>query len=134
MRYGKLAAQVRETFNQRFWNAATGCLHDVLDGPGGDDASIRPNQLFAISLTHPVLEQRHWASVIKLIQSTLLTTVGLRTLAPGHADYKAHYRGDLLARDAAYHQGTVWPWLIGHFIDAYLKVQPGSAALSDTHR
>jgi predicted glycogen debranching enzyme len=127
-RYLQLASQVRETFNLRFWNATCSCLHDVLDGPAGTDASIRPNQIFAISLTHPVLEQRYWRAVLDVVQSTLLTSYGLRTLAPGHADYKAHYRGNLLARDAAYHQGTVWPWLIGHFIDAYLKVRPERVA------
>ena len=126
--YSRLAAQVRETFNQRFWNASAGCLFDVLDGAAGADASIRPNQIFAISLTHPILEQRYWLPVLTVVQSTLLTSLGLRTLAPGHPDYKPHYRGDLRARDAAYHQGTVWPWLIGHFVDAYLKVQPGRVA------
>jgi predicted glycogen debranching enzyme len=123
-RYARVAAQARESFNQRFWNATEGCLFDVLDGPGGNDASIRPNQIFAISLTHPVLEQRHWQTVLEVVRRTLLTRVGLRTLAPSHPDYKSHYRGDLHARDAAYHQGTVWPWLIGHFIDASLKVEP----------
>ncbi len=127
-RYAKLAAQARASFNQRFWNAARGCLFDVLDSPGGADGAVRPNQIFAISLTHPILEQRYWQPVLTVVQDSLLTRFGLRTLSGDHPDYKAHYRGNLRARDAAYHQGTVWPWLIGHFIDAHLKIYPGRVA------
>ena len=122
--YATHANRAREAFNQRFWNARSGCLYDVIDGPDGDDASIRPNQVFAISLTHPILYERHWESVIETVRNRLLTAYGLRTLSAEHPDYKAHYRGDLRSRDAAYHQGTVWPWLIGHYIDAYLRVRP----------
>jgi len=118
------AAKARETFNRRYWNESRHCLFDVLDGPDGDDAALRPNQIFAISLTHPILEQRRWAQVVQTVHDRLLTPYGLRTLSSDHPDYKAHYRGNLRERDAAYHQGTVWPWLIGHFIDAYLKVTP----------
>lgn len=122
--YDEHANRARESFNHRYWNAATGCLYDVVDGPDGDDASIRPNQVFAISLPHPVLYQRHWEPVMEVVRNRLVTAYGLRTLNAEHADYKSHYRGDLRSRDAAYHQGTVWPWLIGHYIDAYLKVRP----------
>lgn len=122
--YDEHANRARESFNHRYWNAATGCLYDVVDGPDGDDASIRPNQVFAISLPHPVLYQRHWEPVMEVVRNRLVTAYGLRTLSAEHADYKSHYRGDLRSRDAAYHQGTVWPWLIGHYIDAYLKVRP----------
>jgi predicted glycogen debranching enzyme len=122
--YEDAAARVRETFNRRYWNEARGCLFDVLDGPDGNDAALRPNQMFAISLGFPILDEGRWASVVDVILKNLVTPYGLRTLDADHPDYKAHYRGNLRERDAAYHQGTVWPWLIGHFIDAYLKVKP----------
>jgi predicted glycogen debranching enzyme len=116
--------QVRASFNRRFWNPATGHLFDVVDGEKGDDPACRPNQVFAISLTHPVLDRERWRPVMDVVQAKLLTPVGLRSLAPGHPDYKPKYYGDLRARDAAYHQGTVWAWLIGPFIDAWLKIHP----------
>jgi predicted glycogen debranching enzyme len=119
-----LATRVRQSFNRRFWYAAGGHLYDVVDGAGGDDASIRPNQIFAISLPHPVLDPSHWAQVMGVVREQLLTPFGLRSLAPGHPDYKRTYDGDLRSRDAAYHQGTVWGWLMGPFIDAWLKVFP----------
>ncbi len=116
--------QARASFNARFWNPATGHLFDVVDGEQGDDPACRPNQLFAFSLPHPVLDRSRWEAVLGVVRERLLTPVGLRSLAPGHPDYKARYGGDLRARDAAYHQGTVWGWLIGPFIDAWLKVHP----------
>jgi predicted glycogen debranching enzyme len=119
------AAQARESFNRRFWYAEGGYLYDVVDGESGDDTACRPNQVIAISLEHPVLEQAHWRTVLDVVTDRLLTPVGLRSLAPGHPDYKAKYDGDLRSRDAAYHQGTVWAWLIGPYIDAWLKVNPG---------
>ena len=82
----------------------------------------RPNQVFAISLPHPVLDRERWEPVMKVVRERLLTPVGLRSLAPGEPDYKARYYGDLRARDAAYHQGTVWAWLIGPYVDAGLKL------------
>jgi predicted glycogen debranching enzyme len=118
------AQRTAESFNRRFWNEATGCLFDVVDGPGGDDPAVRPNQLLAISLPNPVLAPERWPAVLAVAEEQLLTPVGLRTLSPRHPDYKACYAGDLRSRDAAYHQGTVWPWLIGPFIDAWLKVHP----------
>jgi predicted glycogen debranching enzyme len=121
---GSAAGRVFDSFNRRFWNEATGCLWDVLDGEAGDDPAVRPNQLFAIALPNPVLTQDRWRVVVETAKEKLLTPVGLRSLAPGHPDYKAKYYGDLRARDAAYHQGTVWGWLIGPFIDAWLKVYP----------
>ena len=87
--------------------------------------ACRPNQLFAISLDHPVLDRDRWEPVLDVVRERLLTPVGLRSLAPGHPDYKPKYFGDLRSRDAAYHQGTVWAWLIGPFIDAWLRVHPG---------
>jgi predicted glycogen debranching enzyme len=116
--------QVRESFNKRFWAPELGYLYDVVDGELGDDPACRPNQLFAISLDHPVLDRARWPAVLEQVQQRLLTPVGLRSLAPGHPDYKARYDGDLRARDAAYHQGTVWAWLIGPFVDAWIKVHP----------
>ena len=125
-RYAGHAAQARDSFNARFWFAEGGHLYDVIDPPTGeDDPACRPNQIFAISLDHPVLVQESWASVIDVVQRELLTPVGLRSLSPHHPDYKPTYHGDLRTRDAAYHQGTVWAWLIGPFIDAWLKVHPG---------
>jgi predicted glycogen debranching enzyme len=119
------ADRVRRSFNQRFWFAEGGYLYDVVDGiPGEADPACRPNQLFAISLDHPVLDRERWPVVLEVARDRLLTPVGLRSLAPGHPDYKAGYAGDLRARDAAYHQGTVWGWLIGPFVDAWLRVYP----------
>jgi len=118
------ADKARESFNRRFWRKDGGYLYDVVDGENGDDPSFRPNQIFAISLDHPILDQARWAPVVTAVHERLLTPVGLRSLAPGEPDYKPRYFGDLRARDAAYHQGTVWAWLIGPFIDAWLKVHP----------
>lgn len=123
-RLAQHAAQARHTFNERFWYEAGPYLYDVIDGEQGDDAACRPNQLLALSLAHPILEERRWKPVLDVVQAQLLTPVGLRSLAPFHPDYKATYDGDLRARDAAYHQGTVWAWLIGPFIDAWLRVYP----------
>jgi predicted glycogen debranching enzyme len=121
----KLADATRLSFNQRFWNAQTGYLYDVVDGENGkDDPACRPNQLFAISLPHPVLDQQYWQPVLQTVKDRLLTPVGLRTLSSDHPDYKKDYHGDLRTRDAAYHQGTVWPWLIGPYIDAWSRVHP----------
>jgi predicted glycogen debranching enzyme len=123
-RLSALADRTRECFNARFWNEDTGQLFDVVDGEQGSDPACRPNQIFALSLSHPVLDEKRWEAVLHVVKEKLLTPVGLRSLAPGHPDYKPKYFGDLRARDAAYHQGTVWAWLIGPFIDAWLKVYP----------
>ncbi|RKI42880.1 glycogen debranching protein [Corallococcus sp. AB004] len=123
--YRAAAEKAHGSFNRRFWNEAGGCLYDVVDGEDGrEDASVRPNQVFAISLKHPVLRRDKWAQVLEVVRRELVTPVGLRSLAPGSRDYKPKYDGDLRARDAAYHQGTVWGWLIGHYVDATLKVSP----------
>jgi predicted glycogen debranching enzyme len=119
---------VFESFNKRFWIEERGYLYDVVDGEHGDSPLCRPNQLFAISLDHPVLDRSRWESVMEVVRSRLLTPVGLRSLAPGEPDYKAQYFGDLRTRDAAYHQGTVWGWLIGPWIDAWLKLHPDDHA------
>lgn len=118
------AEKAYASFNSRFVSEATGCLFDVIDGPDGEDDRVRPNQVFAISLRHPILDQRHWDPVLRIVEQKLVTPYGLRTLSSDHPDFRSHYRGDLRARDGAYHQGTVWPWLFGHFIDAWLKCHP----------
>jgi glycogen debranching enzyme len=118
------AARARASFNRRFWFDAGGYLYDVVDGPDGDSAECRPNQVFAISLPHPVLDPARWDSVLDAVRQRLVTPAGLRTLAPGSPGYAPRYRGGLRERDAAYHQGTVWPWLIGPWIDAWRKRHP----------
>ena len=125
--YEQHAQRAHASFNERFWFADGGYLFDVVDCNGHKDAhdvSCRPNQLFAISLDHPVLDQQRWKSVLDAVQHKLLTPLGLRSLSPDDPEYKPIYSGDLRSRDGAYHQGTVWAWLIGSFIDAWLKVHP----------
>ena len=122
------ADKAASSFNQRFWYAKGGYLYDVVDGDQGDDSSCRPNQLLAISLPHSILDSRKWRAVLDTLPSRLLTPVGVRSLAPGHPDYKTRDFGDVRSRDAAYHQGTVWAWLIGPLIDAWLKVYPEDRA------
>jgi predicted glycogen debranching enzyme len=124
----EVATRVRRSFNERFWYESGGYLYDVVDGPDGDSAECRPNQLLAMSLPNPVLERSRWDSVVEVVRRRLLTPVGLRSLAPGSTDYRQKYYGDLRARDAAYHQGTVWAWLIGPWIDTWLKVHPEDRA------
>jgi predicted glycogen debranching enzyme len=127
--YADLAARTFESFNQRFWYDEGGYLYDVIDGDNvASDTSLRPNQILSFSLSHPVLEPTRWKSILDVVQKHLLTPYGLRSLKPGHPDYKPQYYGDLRARDAAYHQGTVWAWLIGPFIDAWLRVYPDDYA------
>jgi predicted glycogen debranching enzyme len=118
----EMAEQAEASFHRRYWFAEGGYLYDVVDGEGGDDPSLRPNQIFTLSLRFPVLRAERWRAVVDIVGDKLLTPFGLRTLSPGHPDYKPTYAGDLRARDAAYHQGTVWPWLVGHYIDARLRV------------
>ncbi|HEY2745798.1 MAG TPA: amylo-alpha-1,6-glucosidase [Polyangia bacterium] len=129
------AERAQASFNARFWCAARGWLYDVVDGEHGDDDACRPNQIFAIALPSPILARARWQPVVEVVRQKLLTPVGLRSLAPDHPDYKPRYFGDLRARDAAYHQGTVWSWLIGPFVDAWLRVHPddraGARALLD---
>ena len=120
--YAEHAKRVRASFNQRFWYEAGGYLYDIVDGEQGDDSSFRPNQVLAIALPHEVLDPSSWARVLEEVRRRLATPVGLRSLAPGNPDFKEKYFGDLRARDLAYHQGTVWAWLIGPLVDAVMKV------------
>ena len=121
------AARVATGFG-RFWNEAEGGCFDVLDGPSGNDASVRPNQIFAVSLPSSPLPAARQLKVVETCARHLLTSFGLRSLDPRHPDYKGHYRGGPLERDGAYHQGTVWGWLLGPFALAHFKVYGDRAA------
>lgn len=131
-RFARLSERVRDSFEKRFWCERAGYLYDVVDGESGDDISCRPNQIFAISLPHPVLDRARWTQVLDVVTRELLTPVGLRSLSPRDPNYKSRYDGDLRARDAAYHQGSVWAWLIGPYIDAWMKVHPERPAEART--
>jgi predicted glycogen debranching enzyme len=120
-RYRAMADLCKLSFNGAFWNEAEECLFDVVEN-GERDASIRPNQIFAVSLMHTMLDAERSAKVLARVESELLTPVGLRSLSPRDARYCPIYIGSPLERDSAYHQGTVWAWLIGPFVDAYRKV------------
>ena len=122
------AERARDSFNRRFWNPATGHLFDLIDGEGPDDPACRSNQILAVSLPHAVLESGRWEAVVGVVKDRLLTPYGLRSLDPAAADYWRTYSGGLHSRDSAYHRGTVWAWLMGPFIDAWLKLYPGDAA------
>lgn len=119
--YAALARLARSGFD-RFWNAAAGFCFDVIDGPDGNDSSLRPNQIFAVSLAHSPLDQTRRRGVVDACAAHLLTSTGLRTLAPSDPRFAAHYGGSPHDRDAAYHQGTVWPWLLGPFALAHYRV------------
>jgi len=128
---GEHAELCQRSFNERFWYEQGGYLYDVVESTdlaGRDDPACRPNQLLAISLEHPVLDRARWRAVVDVVRDKLVTPLGLRTLSLDHPDFKPTYHGDLKTRDAAYHQGTVWAWLIGPFIDAWLKVNPDDRA------
>ncbi len=122
------AERTRASFNRRFWFEQGQYLLDLVDGEDGDDPAIRPNQVFAVALEHPVLDPSRWEAVVNCALQHLVTPVGLRSLARGHRDYKPRYFGDLRSRDAAYHQGTVWGWLVGPMVDAWLRVWPEDKA------
>jgi predicted glycogen debranching enzyme len=126
-RYRNMAAVASWSFNRLFWNENTGCLYDVTNG-APPDPSIRPNQIFAVSLPYSMLSAERAKSVVEKVREHLLTPCGLRSLAPSDPQYKGHYTGGPFERDGAYHQGTVWPWLLGPFITAYVKVNGGSAS------
>ena len=129
--YAERAERARESFNRRFWNEAGGYLYDIVDGEHGDDSAFRPNQILAVSMPHAILDPARWPRVVDEVRRRLVTPVGLRSLAPGHPDFKAKYFGDLRARDLAYHQGTVWAWLIGPFIDAWMRVHPDTSQAAE---
>jgi predicted glycogen debranching enzyme len=120
-RYRHMAAVAQWSFNRLFWNEKIGCLYDVVNG-GPPDPSIRPNQIFAVSLPHSMLPRDRARRVVEKVEEHLLTPFGLRTLAPSDPQYRGRYTGGPAERDGAYHQGTVWAWLLGPFITAYIKV------------
>jgi predicted glycogen debranching enzyme len=118
--YGAMADKTCASFNELFWNEQTGCLYDVVNGENRD-ASIRPNQVIAVSLTNTMLSKERAISVLRVVERELLTPRGLRTLSPADPNYIGRYEGGPATRDGAYHQGTVWPWLMGPYITAYTK-------------
>ncbi|MEO8602825.1 MAG: amylo-alpha-1,6-glucosidase [bacterium] len=126
-----LLARGRAAFAARFWNEARGCLYDVVDVDhrgGAVDAALRPNQILAVGgLPIAVLDGARARQVVDTVERTLLTPLGLRSLAADEPGYTPHYGGDGRTRDAAYHQGTVWPWLLGPFVDAWVRVRGGGA-------
>jgi len=124
-RYRNMATVASWSFNRLFWNEKAGCLFDVTNG-APPDASIRPNQILAVSLAYSMLSPDRAKAVVEKVQEHLLTPFGLRSLASTDPQYRGRYTGGPVERDGAYHQGTVWPWLMGPFITAYIKVNGGS--------
>ena len=123
------AEKIRQSFENQFWYEEGQYLYDTL-GPNGPDSSIRPNQIFALSLPHPIITGKKAQAVFDCVTGRLLTPYGLRSLAPGHPDYKPRYVGNQKTRDLACHQGTVWPWLMGPYMDAMIHVHGASRALA----
>jgi len=121
-RYNSLRVQAAESFEGRFWYAAGGYLYDTLDGSQGDDASMRPNQIIAAALSDSPLTTQQRRSIVDTVAARLWTPRGLRTLDLADERYRGRYEGDTWSRDGSYHQGTVWPWLIGPLVDAHLLV------------
>ncbi len=123
----RVADRIAETFVPRFWYAPGGYLYDVVDSPTGNDPSLRPNQLLALSLPYPLVDGDKARSILRAVRAELLTPVGLRTLSPRDPAYHGRYEGDRWQRDAAYHQGTVWPWWIGPYLTAVRRVEDPQA-------
>jgi len=131
-RFGQLRSKVRENFMRRFWYEAGGYLYDVVDVEGvagQNDASMRPNQLFAASLTPSLLTKQQTQSMLQKVTEALLTPMGLRSLSPDDPSYCKHYNGNQQQRDGAYHRGTVWPFLIGPYVDVHLSIYNDRAAI-----
>ena len=120
-RYARMAEAAAASFCKLFWNEEAHCLCDVVSGDGTQDTAIRPNQIFAVSLPYSMLDAKQARQVVDVVERELLTPYGLRTLAPSDPAYRGRYEGDQRSRDGAYHQGTVWPWLMGPFLTGYLK-------------
>ncbi|HSG78442.1 MAG TPA: amylo-alpha-1,6-glucosidase, partial [Acidimicrobiia bacterium] len=127
-RFGALADRVAGSFD-RFWDERLGHLVDVLDGPDGDDPSLRPNQLIPLRLGSDLVDPERARSIVAICQERLLTPMGMRTLDPAHPGYEPRYGGDRRTRDGRYHQGTVWPWLIGPFCSAHFRVHADPVAI-----
>jgi glycogen debranching enzyme len=127
-KWREVAKRALRSFRERFWNAEAGCLYDVIDGPGGVDASMRPNQIFAVGgLPVGLLRADQARSVVDAVERELWTPMGPRTLAQRSNGYRGRYEGDTWSRDGAYHQGTAWPWLIGAFVEAWVRVCGGTS-------
>ena len=122
-------ARATASFRDRFWYRTGGYLFDVIDGPTGDDASLRPNQIFALALDDQLVSEAQAKQILQLLKERLVTPVGLRTLAPEDIRFCASYEGGVADRDAAYHQGTVWPFLLGPFVTAWIKTYGESPAV-----
>jgi glycogen debranching enzyme len=128
--WGKLATRAKESFANRFWNDRENSLFDVIDvdhQPGAVDARFRPNQILAVGgLPISLLDGRQAHAIVQAVEQRLWTPLGLRTLTPEASDYSSRYEGGVRQRDGSYHQGTVWPWLIGPFVEAWLRVNGSS--------
>ncbi|MCL4539200.1 MAG: glycogen debranching enzyme N-terminal domain-containing protein [Bacteroidetes bacterium] len=122
--YQLISEKVKTSFNEKFWDDERKCLHDVLVDDVGDSRT-RPNQILSLSLPYPVLEESRWRDVLRVVEAELLTPVGLRSLSPLDPEYKGTYNGTLKERNLAYHQGSAWPWLLGPFVTAYVRVFSG---------
>ncbi len=129
-RWAELHTRGKASFEARFWNEILGCLHDVVDPdhvPGTVNGGFRPNQILAVGgLPFPILEGERARRVVDSVETRLWASIGLRSLAPGSAAYTPHYEGGVRERDGAYHQGTIWPWLLGAFVDAWVRVRGGT--------
>jgi glycogen debranching enzyme len=119
--FGSMAEQVKSSFAAFYWNKENSCLFDRI-GYGIDDRSLRPNQIIAVALPRPLLPRERQRAIVDTVERRLLTPFGLRTLAPSDPSYVGHYEGDEKSRNLAYHQGSVWPWLLGPFVKAYVRV------------
>ena len=127
--YAAMAEATQASFESKFWNGAAGCLFDVIENPNGEnDGSIRPNQVFALSLSHKLVEGERATQILRVVERELLTPFGLRTLSPRDPKYRGRFEGDMRLRDAAYHQGTVWPWLMGPFVMAWFDAHDRDSA------
>jgi glycogen debranching enzyme len=122
MPYRDMAESARQSARARYWYGAGGYLFDVIDGPDGDDPSLRPNQLMALGLAHPLIEGDAARAALDVVTAKLLTPYGLRTLSPDDPRYERHFGGDHRSRDAAYQMGIVWPWLLGPYLDAHRRI------------
>ncbi|NUP90937.1 MAG: glycogen debranching protein, partial [Candidatus Sumerlaeia bacterium] len=128
------AQRVARAVEHAFWPAGGDGLADVVGPEGRPDFAVRPNQIFALSLPYPLVPPERAAAVLAAVERDLLTPYGLRSLAPGHPSYTGVYEGPRPVRDAAYHQGTVWSWLIGPFVDATLRVRGATPETAEALR
>jgi predicted glycogen debranching enzyme len=137
-RWAEFARAASESFDRRFFDAARGCLYDVVDAahrPGAVDHALRPNQIFAVGgLPFQIIERERAKAVVDVVEARLLTPAGLRTLDPADPQYQPHYEGGPRERDGAYHQGTVWPWLMGPFVEAWIRVRGQTREAKDEAR